>query len=455
MASKSWIISGPKKENVLFFSHLPFNARALDSVPQNEQNVNLLKGARSRIAFVVLAALGWIAGWAVWTSEVHQDWEDRMYFQLMELRPARPAPDTGLVHIPIEDMTDQPWPWPHLDYAILLHALAPYQPEVLALDLPLEHSDLLYPVYERQLARQMRAFRDVVLAARPSLMVLPTPAPPGLEPIPTRGFTGNLVTMGSARWPLESYWSNTRISPVAVTGSDEGRVPLVFQWGDGVVPAFALAIYGKSIGAYWPHCELYPGDSLILRDYQKSVLARIPVDNRGRMRLLPAKQVPLPKRVEFYTAILSAEQMHHDTTPLFDLNLIRRQVVLVTREHPDAAGPAAVPEGPATPGAITARTLQQLLLRTHANGLPAPVCLILILASAVLATWAGSLTRMAHYGGALAGAVFFLAVDTWLCLALLDLTLPLGSLLTALLTSWLLAFSWTALAGPALPDQPN
>jgi hypothetical protein len=438
----------------LFFSHLPFNARALDSVPQNEQNVDLLKGARSRIAFVVLAALGWTAGWAVWTSEVHQDWEDRMYFQLMELRPARPAADTGLVHIPIEDMTDQPWPWPHLDYAILLHALAPYQPEVLALDLPLEHSDLLYPVYERQLARQMRAFRDVVLAARPSLMVLPTPAPPGLEPIPTRGFTGNLVTMGSARWPLESYWSNTRISPVAVTGSDEGRVPLVFQWGDGVVPAFALAIYGKSIGAYWPHCELHPGDSLILRDYQKSVLARIPVDNRGRMRLLPAKQVPLPKRVEFYTAILSAEQMHHDTAPLFDLNLIRRQVVLVTREHPDAAGPAAVPEGPATPGAITARTLQQLFLRTHGNGLPAPVCLILILAVAVLATWAGSLTRMAHYGGALAGSVFFLAVDTWLCLALLDLTLPLGSLLTALLTSWLLAFSWTALAGPALPDKP-
>ncbi len=446
-----------KKENVLFFSHLPFNARALDSVPQNEQNVNLLKGARSRIAFVVLAALGWIAGWAVWTSEIHQDWEDRMYFQLMELHPARPAPDTGLVHIKIEDMTDQPWPWPHLDYAILLHALAPYHPEVLALDLPLEHPDILYPVYERQLARQMRAFRDVVLSARPSVVVLPTPAPPGLEPIPTRGFTGNLVTMGSARWPLETYWSNTRISPIAVTGSSEGRVPLVFQWGDGVVPSFALAIYGKSIGAYWPHCELSPGDSLILRDYQKAVLARIPVDNRGRMRLLPVKQVPPPREVEFYTAILSAEQMHHDTPPLFDLNLLRRQVVLVTREHPDVAGPATLPEGPTTPGSITARTLQQLLLRSHEKVLPAPICLILILASAVLATWAGSLPRMAHNWGALGGVVFFIAVDTWLSLVLLDLTLPLGSLLTAVLTSWLLAFSWSALAlpEPALPDKPH
>lgn len=438
-----------------FFPNWRLIPPTLEPVPSPEDSPNLLAGARSRIAYVVLAAVGWAMGWAVWTCDLHTGWEDKMYTRIMEAQPAPPARNTGVIHVKIQDMTDQPWPWPHLDYAILLHAIAPYQPEVLALDLPLEHPDTLQAVYERQLARQMKAFRDVVLAARPSIEPLPTPAPPGLEPIPTQGFIGNLVAMGSARWPLETYWSNTRISPAAVTGSEIGRVPLVFRWNDAVVPSFPLVIYGKTIGAYWPHCELIPGEYLILRDYQQTVLARIPVDTAGRMRLLSLKQVPAPKEVEFYSAILSSEQMHHGARPLFDLNLMRRQVVLVTREHPETASPAELPQGPASPGSITARVLQQLLLREHENTLPAPVCLLLVLACAVLATWAGSLPNLKHSLGALLGALFFLAVDIWLSFALLEVTVPAGAFITALLGSWLLALVWTSLPSSTTPTSTS
>lgn len=443
------------QENVLFFPHLPFNGLALETPTTPGNTLPSMAALRSRTAYVMVAAVGWLAGWAVWACDLHTPWEDRMYFHLMEMRPAPAARDTGLVQIKVQDMTDEPWPWPHLDYAILLHALTPYQPEVLALDLPLDVADTLQPVYERQLARQMKAFRDVVLSAKPSPQMKPTPAPPGLDPLPSDGFTGKLAEIGSVRWPIEAYWSNCRISPTGVAGSASGRVPLVFRMADTVVPSFPLVIYGKSIGAYWPHCELVSGSSIILRDYQKKVMARIPVDAQGCLRLQPAKRIPPPVEVEFYTVVLSAEQKHQETRPLFDLDRLRRQVVLVSLEHPDTASQTPTPEGSAYPGTLTGRVLQQLFLREYWGPVPPLLSVLLFMVCAIIATWAGSLPEILHGLAALAGGFLFLAVDAWFGLHFLDLTLPVGSMATSVLAAWSLAIAWTAFSAEKAPDQAS
>ncbi|MDX6767230.1 MAG: CHASE2 domain-containing protein [Candidatus Methylacidiphilales bacterium] len=405
----------------------------------------MIARARARLAWVLLAAGGLIAGWMVWVGEVHTQWEDIAHYRMMEWQGAGPARESGLVQIKIQDLSDEAWPWPHLDYAILLHALAPFQPEVLALDLPLEYPDTLHPVYERQLSRQMKSFRDVVLAAKPSLETRPNQVPPGVEPLSESGISFRLPFAGSARWPIESYQGNNRISLSATTGVESGRVPLIFRLGRSLVPAFPLVIYGKSIGVYWPHCEWQPGEDIILRDYQKAVLARIPVDIQGRLRMVPSRLLPPPLEVEFYTAVLSAEQIHNEARPLFDLNKMRRQLVLVSMEHPDTVTPVVTPDGMAYPGGIQAHVLQQLLLRETREFAPPLVGFVLLLAAAVMATWAGQLDQTLQALLGLGGLLFFLALDSAFSLFVLKMTLPLGAVLTAIASSWLLAFTWRGL----------
>lgn len=389
-----------------------------------------------RPAALVLAALAGLAvGAATWVGGLSQRVEDALALHVLEgARP--PARDPGLVRVVIDDLADQPWPWPKLDYAILLHALAPYEPEVLALDWPLDLPDVEPGVYERQLARQMKAFRGIVLAARP--WQASVGSAPLLEPIPTEGSLRHIPRLQGASWPAVGS-ADVRVSPLAVTSGP--RVPLLLRYENRVIPAFPLAVYGKWLGAYWPHCTARPGRDITLRDYQNQRLARIPVDASGALRPIPASRLPEVPRVEFYSAILSAEQMHQQQEPLFDLNRLRRCLVLATVEHPAAASPGT--DG-LFPGEHTAHALLQLMTRSHWEPAPLPGAAAILVAVAVLMAWAGSLQSCLHAGTALGGGLLFLAADTWFFLRFFDVQLPWVAAAAAGLTAWALASAATA-----------
>jgi hypothetical protein len=242
--------------------------------------------------------------------------------------------------------------------------------------------------------------------------------------------------MRGASWPLETYWSNARVSPLAASGSGQDRAPLLMRSEDQVVPAFPLAVMGKWLGAYWPHCEARPGTDIVLRGYQNQLLARIPIDETGALRLMPVRRLPDVPRIEFYTAILSAEQMHNGQVPLYDLNKLRHGLVLATVEHPDAATTAPVPEGRAYPGSLAARALTQMLLREYWEPSPAWASALMITLASILMAWVGSLHRLAHTLLGLLGGVLFALADSWFFLRFFDVLLPCGPALVAGVAAW-------------------
>lgn len=399
---------------------------------------------------VLAAALGVTGGMLAAWSGVLQAWEDRTAQRLAASAPAGPQREPGLVQIVLEDLADEAWPWAHLDYAILLHAIAPYEPEVLGLEWPLHHRDAAQEVYERQLARQMKAFRGVVIAA-PALAGGTPPAGTESEALEVEGDASRVPAPGSWALPQPAYRNGPAVVPLAIEPARAGRVPLVLRQGERVVPNFPLAVYGKWLGAYWPHSTLRPGAELVLRDFQKRVLVRVPVDATGALRLRPATRLPQPARIEFYTAVLSAEQMHNQQQPLFDLNRLRHNIVLATRAHPEAAVPA---RSGAYPGDLAAQAVVQLMTRQHWKDCPAWAVALMLTAAGLLMAWAGALPRTGHaVAGWLAGIVLAVA-DTWFFIRFFDLQLPLAAALVAGTLAWAASLAWQALGPGPLPASP-
>jgi hypothetical protein len=391
-------------------------------------------------ALLLAALLGLGAGAAVQGPGLAHPWEDRLALAVLEgARP--PTRDPGLVRIVADDMGDQPWPWPKLDYAILLHAIAPYEPDLLALDWPLDLPDAGTEVYERQLARQMKAFRGIVVSARP--WEVSREAAPPQDAIALEGSVQRLPALQGASWPRLGG-AEARSAPLALGAG--GRAPLLLRLGDVAVPSFPLAIYGKWLGAYWPHCTARLGREIVLRDYQNKRLARIPIDPQGALRPVPASRLPVVPRVEFYAAILSAEQMHNQQAPLFDLNRLRHSLVLATLDHPDAVSRGA--DG-LFAGERVARLLLQLMTRAHWVPAPGPACWAILAGAAVLMAWGGLLRPASHALMALAGGLAFLAVDTWFFLRFFDLQLPWLGAAVAGICAWALAFAASAPRNPA------
>lgn len=389
------------------------------------------------------ALMGGMVGW----SDLTEPWESQAAQAILR-SSAPPGKDPGLVRIVVDDLADQTWPWPKLDYAILLHAIAPYEPEVLALDWPLELRDPLEDVYERQLARQLKAFRGVVLSARPlanaSAETSPAPAQEGL---PVVGSIDSIPPLLDAVWPRNTYWGEVRISPLAAGRPASARTPLLFRQGDAVVPAFPLAVYAKWLGAYGPNSTVFPGKEIILRDYQQTQLARIPIDASGALRRLPPERLPEVPRLEFYSAILSSEQLHNGQEPLFDLNRLRHTLVLATIEHPDAATPI---DGTGLyAGEDTARTLLQLMTRAYWEPVPAPASWVILILSSGLMAWAGSLRPTLHAVAGLVAGVVFLTADAWFFLRFFDTLLPWAPALVASLTGWSTALALAAVLTPS------
>lgn len=359
-----------------------------------------------------------------------------------------PAPrDSGLVRIVINDLSDQSWPLPRLDYAILLHALMPYEPELLALDWPLDLSETHGDIYNGQLLRQMKAYRGVVATARIWRDDLPDNSPPQ-DTLAVKGSLDHIPRLSGVRWPDPSLWPALRASPLSAGEHD--RLPLIFRQGDAVVPAFPLAVYGRWLGAYWPHCTVQPGREIVLRDYYRQRLARIPIDLTGALHLLPEHRLPPAQEVEFYTAILAAEQMRQNQTPLFDLNRLRHNLVLATIEHPEAVAPV----GEEFVGARLSRALRQMISRVYVQPAPVAVGIALIAISTLLMAWAGTLPLLRHAVVSWLAGAGFLVFDGWFFLRFFDLEIPWLAALIGGTAAWAAAVTLSSLWRTP-PAQPS
>ncbi|MDR1191228.1 MAG: CHASE2 domain-containing protein [Verrucomicrobiales bacterium] len=317
------------------------------------------------------------------------------------------APPVALVTI--RDLGKQGWPWPNLDYAVFLSAIAEFKPAVVALAVPLEAGVADYQIYDAQLAKQLHRFERVTL--------LPG-APAAIA-----------AAAKSAPAPL-----------LPDADGEVRRVPLIVSAGGQVIPAFVLQTYLQYLGADWQKSIVTAG-AIVLRDAAGRDLARIPVDRDGCLRLHGAGQV---QAAEFYQLVISAEQLRNNLAPILDPAIVSGKILLVGAEAAGAFQP--VNRG----GPAPVRLLYQALNDLFAADFTRPVSDEWLLAALLLTTLTASqLALLKNPGVSAALALLMLCVIVTVSVWLLterQLSAPIVTLSVGIVLTWALAVAFKTLA---------
>ncbi len=279
--------------------------------------------------------------------------------------PGDEAP--GVVYVTIRDISDQPWPWPALDYAILTNSLIPLFPQLVAFEhLPPVRDDGPHPVYTRQFQSQLDRLNQVVTPVR-----LFSGGPQD-DPLPWRAFSiatvGNVQALPSytaGLWPDKLY-GQYPAGVIAYPPDGDNlirRVPLVYRFRDRYLPSLALEAYCRYRQADWHYSGVVLGRHILLRDKFGDELERIPIDAEGCLALLPSREADPVQDLEFYSVILASEQRRHGSARSLDLGVFRNGIVVIGRDANETYQPLSTILGTLSSGELTARVIEQLTER--------------------------------------------------------------------------------------------
>jgi hypothetical protein len=309
--------------------------------------------------------------WAVEAGPLERwDREAQMYFSKtfgIAGNETETAPRPEVVYVTIRDISDQPWPWPALDYAILTHTMIPLFPQVVVFEhLPPIREYGSHRVYARQFQTQLDRLNQLITPIRLySSGPQDEPLPRGVFSVATVGNVQALPPYSVGRWPDRLYH---RYPAGVITYRPDRdnlvrRVPLVYRFRDRFLPALALEAYCHHRKADWHYSGVVLGRHVLLRDDEGRELERIPIDSEGCLVLLPAVEEEPVKDMEFYSVILASEQRRHGTTLSLDLSPFRNGLVVVGRDANETYQPLSTIMGTLSAGELTARVLEQLVDR--------------------------------------------------------------------------------------------
>jgi hypothetical protein len=397
-----------------------------------------------RLLVAVLSLTVGLAGLLLHSLGVAADSEARVGEWLERWLPRRPAPPPPVVLVTIRDLGRQTWPWSGLDYAVFLNAIAPFQPAVVAMGIPLSTGQGGEQIFDRQFGQQIRAAGRVILPAIPLRVNPPadsSAATPGdwtgdwlAGQAPARAFAAD-----ACEPPPVEIATTAQIAPLL--GPGVAGLPLVVTRQRRPAPTFALQTYASYLAADWSQSTC-AGDTVILRDAAGRELARIPIDRAGNLRLRGQSAARQAPAAEFYQLIVSAEQIRNQFPPIMDLAELRGKILLVGTEAPGTYRPVHAADGPLTPIRAQYQALLELFQADFHRPLPLPW---LVAAQLLITLAAGQLALTRRPALALpAGTLLMLAspAAAWL-LASHQLTVPVvmltGSGFVAGLWSVLLA----------------
>ncbi|NJK91097.1 MAG: CHASE2 domain-containing protein [Blastochloris sp.] len=346
--------------------------------------------------------------------------------------PATPPPRTPHPTHHLQKTNDQPWPWSSLDYAILLNAIGPFSPSVVALDLPLSEGDALYPIYDIQLANQMARFNSIVLSQYGS---------------------NTLPGVASAIFSQAAHIAPAGLS--ARTSTPNSHLPIVFFQEDRWLPSFALQIAADHLGADWKFSQIQPGRQVLLRDAKGRLLLEIPINPQGQIlrnsRIFSSPVQP----TDFYSAIISAEDLRNGGSGLESFHEIRRNIILVGSEAPNTYQPLLTSSGPRPPIHLHYHLLQQLLSGSTPRELGHTFYLLFLICACLMAgafalipSRLGSLSLLLLYLGAC-------AIGSYLSFDLAHTWWPPLPIMIGLLLSWLTARCLNILTRLEDREQPE
>jgi adenylate cyclase len=332
---------------------------------------------RRLVAFALWALLVALAqGWGVFDS-----WEE----PVTQLKQALSWPstypmekDVALItidHIP----PDRPWPWPHLDHAVLLRALLNYSPQSVIINLPLYDEDARYRVFDRTLSNVVARFDRIAFCAQ-ALTYRPDNRTPAR--VPTLPFTGinQAPEFAGAFWPSDSFAREAPVgidNPLLPPDGQPRSVPLVFNIDDRLLPSISLQAAALRLGADLAKSRVHFGSRIELSGPSGNLLRAIPIDSQGRMQLrLYSKPRPV-WRDSFDNAILYSEQALRGERPFRSLSALRQKQVWIGRADKKEINPVW---GVSTPTSAT-----ELHMRAAANIIagdfirPVPTALLALL----------------------------------------------------------------------------
>ena len=365
-------------------------------------------------------------------EEAFVDWEQRLI--------AVKESGASFALIAIERIpSDRPWPWPRLDYALLLRGLIPELPQSVVFEPDMHDEDPHFSSFDAAFSRRVDRVDNVVFSAEamqvPDGSAVRTSALPA-DAVTLRllGARPRLVPFASVLWPVRTFSAHR---PVGIANFDADRdqivrrLPLVFRIGDRIVPSLALTAAGVRLGADWSRSTFAPGGEIILRDHTAGtgrILRRIPVDSEGRLRLRLRKPGLTALRINYDDFLLYADERERGVTPAVDLTQLARRQVWVGATDPAAGDPKRTVLGPMAPVEIQLRAAAQIVRGEFIAPVPG-LCIALLFAvtGSLMACLAQSLApgRAAAAIGGLIAAIFALGI---IAFELAEVSFPLVSL---------------------------
>ncbi|MDZ4787886.1 MAG: CHASE2 domain-containing protein [Blastochloris sp.] len=312
-----------------------------------------------RIRLLFLTLLPWLAvvlcaglSCLLWQSQLLHKWDYKLLRYYQQLDPA--VPELPIELVTIKKIDGQAWPWSSLDYAILLNTLSPFSPSVMALDLPIEEGDPLYPIYDIQLANQMARFPSVIIS-QTSPRSVPAPFVSAANTAPSRW-------LQSPNQPLE-------------------KVALALWTNNTWQASFALQVVASHLGADWSASKILPNEHITLRNKENKLLLTIPVDAECRTLIHYNIFSKKADATEFYSAIISAEDLRNGGSGLEGFHEIRRRIILVGTEAPGTYSPVTSPAGALPSVYLQDQTLRQLLSQRFTSELNSFFYLLIIVSA--------------------------------------------------------------------------
>ena len=278
-------------------------------------------------AFILIAQFG---GAFDGLEEPLLDWRQ----SLPSLRPDQDS-QNQLALIAIDYIpADRPWPWPRLDYVILLRSLLPYAPKSVVFETLLHDRDTRYSAFDSTFGGLVNRLDHLVFAAAALMPDSKTPPPGNLTVVPTRGSLGNMPRFGSALWPLETFASSASVgisNLMPETNGQVRRLPLLFLYQNRVIPSLTLQAVAHNLNADWKKSEAILGDAIFLRGENGQLLRTIPIDEQGRLRLRFRPGASTFWTASFGNVPLYDQQRERGETPELNLAELRGRQVWVGR----------------------------------------------------------------------------------------------------------------------------
>jgi|GEM_PF-4086284 len=314
----------------------------------------LIAGIAGCMAVAFAATLHLLGILNVW-NDTARDWQLRTQM-VMGGNAQKPV-----FRVAFQDDGVSPFPPERLDYALVMNAMAPVEPKVLGLDLPLAGDDTVFPVHDQQLLHVAQKFGKIVLSAEagdPGSGAVP----PNVPVIPSKGSIQSVSLLKVGEWPGK-FAAGMTVAPQPLRPDLDGitrRLPLVVREGKLLYPTWILSVVGATLHADWEKSVAEPGEFILLRKADATEVAKIPIDSYGMIRIAPS-MVGGVKALDPWDIVEKREYFLRGDIKSEPFEELRSAVVLVGLESKEFSPPVNTPDGWRSPFQVVSETVALLL----------------------------------------------------------------------------------------------